>query len=717
MTKLSPRRSSINLRNSLKTFPELPNPSESSRSAASKDPDIPPSRPQSIFQEEKLVPLPNGPSHYIGPSSSFGFVLNVRNMVAEFNSALKTDPDDERAKLSSDFAGSNWSKALEPINKKESNISSNEHTHRELQNSSMGPNQAFHDPSIIGAGASIVNKSSKTLLLALLPTREVSNVFVQAYFQCVHPNYLLFHRNTFQTRYDAMWLHPGTLLKDVEPGWISVVFMMLVFGAQALEDRDKAQSMHIQRHYLELVQGRMHQLLSATILINVQAILLLQLYQHNCTERNSAFMLLGCASRMAMALGMHREGTSGGFDETEREVRKRVWWTAYVFEQNQCAILGRPCAIDDSEVNISYPNELMLDGGVSVPSGYVEYSVRLAKLMSEIRRKVYATPITSLTRPSGYSKISVAAQFLLDLDTWQNNLPAHLRLDFPSHTPIHRRAVVLLHIQFHHTQALVTRPFILRKVGVQLARKLGKHVRSQDLDQEEIDLSHACGKFSRKSAELLHQLLATGRFDGIAWLDAYYVYHSIFILALDFLARPWPDTETSEDQARKQAAREVMTALHTVKLCPTFTVLTQVSLQLAKIVGIFDTKPPHSSQDLRAENCRDQIPQQQQFQYAFDPNTQSTTAGVENVVSSWFQKQPVDLPWDMRDFFGADGYVGPFSQPPFSTDVPMTNEISISNTYSTYVPGVNGVDDLAPPPPTNIGYTQWGALDAPFGHQ
>jgi hypothetical protein len=96
---------------------------------------------------------------------------------------------------------------------------------------------------------------------------------------------------------------------------------------------DKIKSGQIQRHYLDLVQSRMHQLLSAATLINVQALLLLQLYQHNCTERNSAFMLLGCASRMAMALGMHRGGTNqvGGFDTLEREVRKRVWWTGKVY--------------------------------------------------------------------------------------------------------------------------------------------------------------------------------------------------------------------------------------------------------------------------------------------------------------------------------------------------------------------------------------------------
>jgi len=662
--------------------------------------------------DEKLVPMPHGPSHYIGPSSSFGFVLTVRNMVAEFNAALRTiQPDDERSKIANDFAGSNWSKALEPIAKDESDesaLSAEDQFERETSlartNRRMGGVPLF--PGSVNSTA-ISSRSRKVTVLALLLNKDVTDAFVDAFFDHVHPNYLLFHRPTFQSRYEIMWSQPTLLMRDTEPGWICSIFMMLVFGAQVLEDRDKAQSIQIQRHYLDLVQSRMHQLISATTLVNVQALLLLQLYQHNCTERNSAFMLLGCASRMAMALGMHREGTSGGFDDMEREVRKRVWWTAYVFEQNQCAILGRPCAIDDMEVNVSFPNEIMLDGGESVPPNYTEYSVRLIRLMSDIRRKIYAAP-NSPTQQGEFPKIGIAIQFLLDLDSWHHSLPASLRLECLSNLPRHRRAVILLHIQFHHTQALVTRPFILRKVGVQLAEKLGKHVRSQDLDKEEMTMSHACGIFSRKCTILIHQLMTSGMFDGVAWLDAYYIYHSVFILALDFLARPWDDQDTPEDIARKKAVRDVMDALQSVKLCPTFNILTQVSLQLAKIVGIFEVGS-ESQQHEKAEEFRRYM-EQQQVSYTFDYNTVPPQGGVETVVNSWFQKEPVDLPWDLKDFFGVDGYVGVAPSDHFSA-VPLT----LGGTYHSHLPGVGEEDEVAAAAiPPHTAYTQWGAIDTPF---
>ncbi len=449
--------------------------------------------------------------------------------------------------------------------------------------------------------------------------------------------------------------------------------------------------------------------LMLTLLI-VQAILLLQLYQHNCTERNSAFMLLGCASRMAMALGMHREGTSGGFDEMEREIRKRVWWTTYMFEQTQCAILGRPCAIDDSEMNITFPDELRLDGGSSVPQGYIEYSVQLSKLLSDIRRKVYAAP-TNLTQQGESPKISVAVQCLLDLDSWHHSLPSSLRLEYPSPSPKHRRAVLLLHVQFHHTQSLVARPFILRKVGVQLARRLGKHVRSQDLDEEELNLSHACGTFSRKAAMLLHQMLVTGMFDGVAWVDAFYVYQSVFILALDFLARPWDELDSEEDLARKKVVRDVMGALHNFKLCPTYTILTQVSLQLAKIVGIFDAS---STQHEKSDEYRRYM-EQQQATFTFEYGPQMPSGGsASNVIQNWFQKDPVDLPWDLKDFFGTDNYIGPTTVAPGQSYPAMP--MALGGPYNPLVPPIMSEEELAPVPP-HTAYTQWGAINTPFVQQ
>lgn len=66
------------------------------------------------------------------------------------------------------------------------------------------------------------------------------------------------------------------------------------------------------------------------------------------------------------------------------------------------------------------------------------------------------------------------------------------------------------------------------------------------------------------------------------------------------------------------------------------------------------------------------------------------------------------MPWDLKDFFGVDGYVGP-SDSTFG-DLPLT----LGGPYGNHLPGVGEEDDMTAPVPPMTGYTQWGTIDTPF---
>ncbi|KAH8812784.1 fungal-specific transcription factor domain-containing protein [Xylogone sp. PMI_703] len=633
--------------------------------------------------EEKLVPAPHGASHYIGPSSSFNFVVMVRNMVAEYNAASRThEPNDEQVSLRADFVRLRASKALEP--------------HAVSVEDQTG-NQKRQDRYYLNAPGDVAQKKAKDAIRTFLPTRDVADALVEAYFDRVHPNYMIFHRGAFQIRYESLWADEKKPIQEFETGLICSVFMMFVFGAQALEHHDEQKSIQVQRRYLDLVQCRTYQLLHTTSLLNVQALLLLQLHQHNATERNTSWMLLGCASRMAVALGMHREGATGGFDSIEREVRRRVWWTIYIFEQNLCTILGRPSAIDDSEVTITLPKENILDGGDCVPPGYIDYALRLAKLTAEIKRKVYAA--SSNMTVAETPDTSIANHLLAKLESWNHSLPPYIQLEFLSPVPKQRRAVLLLHIQYHHAQSLITRPFILRKARILVARQSGKKVRSSELDTGELELSYACGTSARKVAVLLQQLATGGMFEGIAWIDAYYLYHCILVLSLEFLARPAGQRDTLEDAARKEAVRDVVDAIRNIKLCSTFKILTQVAMQLAKIVGIFDDATTDNYQEAEATGSR--ASQHQQIPATTDPRQQGD---VDNMINQWFQNESMNhLPWDI---FGDDNY-GIFNDL-YNPDMPMTS------TLSGYVAPIEGDFTRRPFTGSPSIYPGWSSVEESY---
>ena len=631
------------------------------------------SRPVTIA-EEKLIPAPHGISHYIGPSSSFGFAFTVRNMVAERHSAPNQHrPDRVHTELQSDFGGLQTSKALEP-QVADVDADLEEEDESDFEETSAGQEQDRRPPSLspygISAGIGVTRKK-KDVLATFLPTKEVADAFVEAFFQQVHPNYLLFHRGTFQSRYESIW--DPNRPRELEPGWICSIFMVFVFGAQALEHHDEQQAMFFQRRYLGLVQSRLHHLINTTSLVNIQALLLLQLLQHNASERNASWMLLGCASRMAIALGMHREGATGGFDPVEKQVRRRVWWTLYMFEQNLCMMLGRPSAIDDIEVNVSLPNETLLDGGDCAPPEYINYSLRLTRIASDIKRAIYAAPASRLQQDE-LPKSSVTKQFLVDLESWYHSLPSHLCLEGGSLAPKQRRAVLLLHIHYLHTHALVTRPYLLRKVRIELDRQLQRDQHFPNLDAEGLSFSHSCGTSSRQAVDLLNQLATHGMLDGVAWIDVFYAYHGVLVLSLDFLARPRDIADSPEDIARKAAVRSIVEVLCSAKLCRTFHILGQVAVQFARIVRILDDIwPPHEG-----PNAGPQIAQQQ-----YELRPQEDIAGI---VNEWFQ-QDLDVSWDFFDVGGYGGIQNNLSYQPPTQFAPTFG-------FGTSFAGVSGSDTL-----------------------
>ena len=57
-------------------------------------------------------------------------------------------------------------------------------------------------------------------------------------------------------------------------------------------------------------------------------------------------------------MGMHRDASNLEFEFVERNMRRQVWWTIYIFEKTLCSILGRPTAIDDREMAMQMPEAL-----------------------------------------------------------------------------------------------------------------------------------------------------------------------------------------------------------------------------------------------------------------------------------------------------------------------------------------------------------------------
>ncbi|KAK7937460.1 uncharacterized protein PG986_014328 [Apiospora aurea] len=317
-----------------------------------------------------------------------------------------------------------------------------------------------------------------------IPEREAADRYLEA-SKHMRPNFVLFHRSTFQHVYEELWraatatatattteLGRGAGADSdakqtyISVGWLGCLCMSFIFGCRSLPPTN--QTLDIQRrYYAEMME--LPQLPVTLSLPNVCALMLLSLYSNNTNNRTAAWPYHGAACRLAAALGMYRQDVSGSFHPITRELRKRVWWTLYSYEQNLCCSLGRPSAIDDQEVNVDYPDEHVYACDPGQPMGIAGQLAKLWHLVGCIRRDVYNPVHCPATR---YHQ---AVQYLQRLIDWREALPPDLQpTPYPAppdhrqqHEEEHRkswRSVMSLHIVYQCALGLLSKRSLLREV-------------------------------------------------------------------------------------------------------------------------------------------------------------------------------------------------------------------------------------------------------------
>lgn len=527
--------------------------------------------------DERLIPTPHGVAHYVGPSSSFKFAAHVRQMVArctmlQDNQQLHRKTHDLRA----DFANMRISKALEP-REAEDNVSDNASVATTGDTSASritSPLNVFADPTL----GNLDNPYS------LLPARNVADALVTGFFDKVHVDFPLFHRSTFQQRYEQSWDPNIEIAQKPDIAWWCCLFMVFVLGAQALEEHDAEQSSHLQKRFIALARQRIQKLITTSSLQNVQALSLLMLYEHNSGERNTAWMMVGAAARMAISLGLHRDNTAHTFDSIERNIRRRVWWTLYIFEHELSVVLGRPSGIDDEEVFVGLPEETIIEAA-GCPD-ILRPSIQLTQLQTRMRELLFPLPKHEDVVLSK-NHINSTNYILESLNQWNGSLLQHLRPDFKSILPAHRRAVLMLQVRYHYTKSVAARPYLVLKAENDINMLAGQK-KPYEQEAEARALSAACCSAAYDTVKCLLSLSHANLLNGTSWLDMYYAYHAVLIMCLDFLARPKDMPDSTDDTAHKRAIVEMSNVIRQTRLASTYHILGQVAVQFARIVGIVD---------------------------------------------------------------------------------------------------------------------------------
>jgi len=542
--------------------------------------------------EGALIPAPRGGYHYVGPASSYLFANTIRYLVKKFGTHTPPldRPGHRRQQRANEFTSAARTTALEaripghPVmaaELEETSPSVRENfnmTGRSETDTNPSPQDRTTPRSILGSSSVIEHHDC-------LPPRRLADRLVDSFFHRVHLNFHLFDRNTFRVQYESLWspVRHATGAGAPESGWTCALYMVFVLGAQSLERDNLPEAAAIQRRYLTIVvrEGLQRVVLTAT-LANVHALALLGLYQHNAGERNTAWMLLGHASRMAIALGIQRDGENANFDYITRNTRRMTWWTLNLFEQSLSFILGRPSATSTIDVSASFPDEDFSNGG-DTPHGFLQYAVTLGDISAQIKRFI-ASISTHFASPEYLVETTdMANQLDQVLSRWEQSLPLHLQSSAPFPTSRHRRCVHLLHATYNHLRSVLGRPFLLCYVDQELDYRSTPLPDSTHTIPASINaLAQISLVGARKCLTILADLASHSCLEGELWYDYYYIHHASLILSLPLLV-------DSSDSRHALDRGLVSTALNLAKqsrLAPTYRILINVSIQFADIVGI-----------------------------------------------------------------------------------------------------------------------------------
>jgi hypothetical protein len=276
----------------------------------------------------------------------------------------------------------------------------------------------------------------------------------------------------------------------------------------------------------------------------VQAIVLLSNYLQKRNKPNAGFILIGIGFSMALAIGLHREFGMPSTSPFTMEIRRRVWWTLYVFVSGAQLTLGRPPVslvgvgvrlpsnLDDQDLAVDLEELPPCKTGPTMTSCLIA-QVKLAKIANAVQVELLTN---YLPRHDKAVKLNESIR------QWWSELPAYFDKDvyLDPHLEIPKR--VLLWRAFH-LQIVLNRPILFQAIATK-----------SDI-QASIGLIGSCLSAADNCVLSICSFLEStdNRSMGLAWYATYWLITASFVQATCYIydpAHPFaPNWKTSLQRA------------------------------------------------------------------------------------------------------------------------------------------------------------------------
>lgn len=239
---------------------------------------------------------------------------------------------------------------------------------RDILEDSTSDEEEFPSPDNSGSGSSTNThhgflfgwSSIANSLASFHPTPSQVFILWEVFKENVDPLLRVFHRPTTKQFIFSASNSPESVSKTTEATLFSIYYAALTSltssQCQALLGEDRDRSLSKYRFAMEQSLARANFLNSSSIML-LQAFVLFLLCVRRQDDTRVVWTLSGLAIRIAVSMGLHRDGESFGISPFEVEMRRRLWWIIMTLDTRAAEDHGS----DYSIIEASYDTKLPLN--------------------------------------------------------------------------------------------------------------------------------------------------------------------------------------------------------------------------------------------------------------------------------------------------------------------------------------------------------------------
>ena len=259
---------------------------------------------------------------------------------------------------------------------------------------------------------------------------------------------------------------------------------------------DKTDEIIASRWFYRRSQSLLTNHLETPSVMTLHTHILAVIYLSNANSQNAAHSILAIAIRTGIILGLHLEPPDH-LPEQQREARKRLWWLLYALEMKFAMELGRPLAVNISQVTCGLPSDetfayttVQQKTILSKEAAFLSFSVHFVRLMLATRA-IYITFYDECAAVLGQNKqkrlyetppaLERCAEYLLSkmqyAEKWLREVPDALKISReaggvsfsidqsrlklgPGLPRWQQQQSVFLELHYHNMMMSLYRPFI-----------------------------------------------------------------------------------------------------------------------------------------------------------------------------------------------------------------------------------------------------------------